>query len=74
VRSSTGHYTHRIVVATTVRIGPLERRVELSLVDRDKMIYRMLLGRTALHGLLVDVDHSGMLSRTPARSRRRRHS
>jgi hypothetical protein len=36
-------------------MGPFEREVELSLVDREKMIYRMLLGRTALaHGLLVD--------------------
>lgn len=50
VRSSTGHRTKRIFVRTTVRLGPIEREVEVSLVDRERMIHRMLLGRTALSG------------------------
>ena len=56
VRSSTGHLTTRIMVRTTVRIGPVDRAVELSLVDREKMIYRMIIGRSSLSGrFLIDV-------------------
>ena len=58
VRSSTGHYTHRCFVKTRVRIGPVEKEIELSLVSRERMQYRMLLGRTALaRDFLVDVSH-----------------
>jgi hypothetical protein len=56
VRSSTGHRQERYVVATSIRIGKWKRRVELSLVRREHMICRMLLGRSALSGFLVDVD------------------
>jgi len=56
VRSSTGHVQERYVVATTIRIGNIRRHVELSLVGRDKMLCRMLLGRTALAGWLVVPD------------------
>ncbi|MGH0028421.1 MAG: ATP-dependent zinc protease [Myxococcota bacterium] len=57
VRSSTGHLTTRLFVETTLRLGPVEKRVEVSLVDREKMIHRMLLGRAAISGpFLVDVD------------------
>lgn len=58
VRSSSGHQEHRYFVETTLRLGPVEKRIELSLVDRQKMIHRMLLGRSALSGpFLIDVDH-----------------
>ena len=63
VRSSTGHYTRRIFVETAVKIGPIERTVEMSLVDRERMIFRMLLGRTALAGFLIDVSHGATLGR-----------
>jgi hypothetical protein len=79
VRSSSGHYTTRIFVATRVRLGPIEREIELSLVDRGPMIYRMLLGRSALAGhVLVDVGHRGLLDARrrahPAEGRRRKRS
>jgi hypothetical protein len=55
VRSSTGHYEMRIFVVAPLRIGPVERDVEVSLVDRERMIFRMLLGRSALTGpFLID--------------------
>lgn len=54
VRPSSGKVQERYVVATTVRIGTVRRRIELSLVGRDKMLCRMLLGRKALHGFLID--------------------
>ncbi|MDJ0849942.1 MAG: RimK/LysX family protein [Myxococcota bacterium] len=62
VRSSTGHYETRIFVKAPLRIGPVEREVEVSLVDRERMIFRMLLGRTALAGrFLVDPAHHDLL-------------
>jgi len=58
VRSSSGHGDYRYFVETTLRLGPVEKRIEVSLVDRGKMIHRMLLGRSALSGpFLIDVDH-----------------
>lgn len=48
VRSSTGHSTERIVVRTTLRAGPFEREAEMTLVSRDLMSCRLLIGRTAL--------------------------
>jgi hypothetical protein len=71
VRASTGHYETRLFVSTPVRIGPAEREVELSLVDRERMIFRMLLGRTALAGFLVDVSHGQLLGK-PIRVKRKR--
>jgi hypothetical protein len=69
VRSSNGEIHHRLFVETTLRLGGVEKRIEVGLVDRAKMIHRMLLGRAALAGpFLVDVDHR-MLQ---AKRRRRR--
>lgn len=56
VRTSSGHAEARIFVSTLVRIGPVAREIELSLVDRGSMIFRMLIGRSALaHRFVVDV-------------------
>jgi len=55
VRPSSGHAEPRLFVVTTLRIGAVARKVEIGLVDRDRMIYRLLVGRTALaHDFLVD--------------------
>lgn len=63
VRSSNGHYETRLFVATCLRLGPIEREVEFSLVDRSRMIHRVLLGRTALEDVFVDVSHRHLLGR-----------
>lgn len=56
VRSSSGHFTMRCFVRTTVRIGTLEKQIEVSLDSREKMQYRMLIGRQALaRDFVVDV-------------------
>ncbi len=65
VRSSSGVATTRVFVSTVVRIGPVAERIELGLVDREKMIYRMLLGRTALAPFLVDSAHRYLLTAPP---------
>jgi len=70
VRSSSGEYTLRYFVRTTLRLAGVEREIEISLVDRGDMVFRMLVGRTALAGgFLVDPAHKGL-----ARRAARRHS
>lgn len=64
VRPSSGHSEQRIFVSATVRIGPTEHEMELSLVDREKMIFRMLVGRRALaHHYVVDVSKRYLVSK-----------
>jgi hypothetical protein len=56
VRSSTGHSEPRLFVRAWIRLGGREQQIEVGLVDRSAMQYRMLLGRSALeHRYLVDV-------------------
>lgn len=79
VRPSNGQLETRIFVIVTVRIGPVQREIELSLVDRGRMIFRMLIGRRALsHAFLVDPSRRYQLSKPraskaePAKSTRQR--
>jgi hypothetical protein len=67
VRSSTGHYSIRCFVRTRVRIGPMEKAIEISLVSRADMSFRMLLGRKALEkDFVVDVSRHDVLGAKPA--------
>jgi len=54
VRSSNGESMWRPVVRTRLRLGPIEREIEVTLVDRAPMLHRMLVGRSALAGVIVD--------------------
>ena len=63
VRSTSGDAEPRLFVAVGIHVGPVRKRVELGLVDRKNMIYRMLLGRSALSGsFLVDAGRRFVLS------------
>jgi hypothetical protein len=56
VRPSSGIAQKRIFVRTKIKLGGVIRSVEISLVDRRNMLFRMLLGRSALENrFLVDV-------------------
>lgn len=56
VRSSSGHFSVRYFVRAVVRVGPVEKEIEISLVSREEMVFRMLLGRKALErDFVVDV-------------------
>ena len=56
VRSSNGSRETRYVVATTLELGGLKRLAEFTLVRREDMLCRMLIGRSALaKHYLVDV-------------------
>lgn len=48
VKSSMGEKTKRPVINTIIRVGSEEFSIELTLVNRSLMGYRMLLGRQAL--------------------------
>ena len=73
VRSSTGESQERIVVATTMLLGPIERRIEISLVSREDMLCPMLVGRRALPpGVTVDPLHRYLHGRPKKRRRRKR--
>jgi hypothetical protein len=51
-------------VSAIVQIGPVAEEVELSLVSREKMIFRMLIGRTALRSrFLVDPGRRYLVSK-----------
>jgi hypothetical protein len=70
VKSSTGHAHERIVVETTVTIGPVTKLVEFTLVWRRSMLCRALLGRRALEGdFVVDPDNKYLLTQ-PTRRRK----
>lgn len=64
VKPSHGEPQERIVCETTMRIGPIERTIEISLVRRTGMLCRMLVGRTAIEQLAV-VDPSRTYLLTP---------
>jgi hypothetical protein len=64
VRSSNGSVSTRVFVAARVEIGSILRRIEIGLVDRRRMTYPMLLGRSALAGyFLVDPGRERVLAR-----------
>lgn len=65
VRDSGGRQEWRFVIETTLRLGATERAIELTLTERDTMLFRMLIGRTALKGLCVDPSIS-FATGTPA--------
>ena len=59
VRSSNGRSELRPVIKSTITVGDRKWAIELTLTRRDKMQFRMLLGRKALRGqTIVDVSRS----------------
>ena len=55
IRSSTGETRNRLMVLVDVKIGPIVKPVEFSLVSRKNMLCRALLGRRALEDdFLID--------------------
>lgn len=68
VRDTGANAERRPVVRTRLVCGPIDRPVDVTVTDRSGMIFRMILGRQALEGVLVDPATAYTLPR-PARSR-----
>ena len=63
VKASPIHNVERVFVKTQIKMGKLVKEIEVNLIDRSNMTYRMLLGRSALKGsFLVDVGRKYMLT------------
>lgn len=56
VRDSGGHAERRYVIASPIRIGDQQWTIEITLTDREDMMFRMLLGRSAMTGGNVSVN------------------
>jgi hypothetical protein len=63
VSDSGGHKEWRYVIETQLALAGRQRRVELTLTNRDTMLFRMLLGRTSLQGMRVDPQASYLTGR-----------
>ena len=50
VMSSSGHKEYRFVIFTSLVLGEQRWEIEMTLSNRDPLLFRMLLGREALHG------------------------
>lgn len=65
VRDSGGHKEKRYVISTNLLLAGQEWAIELTLTNRDSMLFRMLLGRTAMSGkILVNPKKSYLLGKT----------
>jgi hypothetical protein len=62
VRNTAGLREERPLVETTVRIGPVRKRIRITITNRSSMRYRMILGREALaNDFVVDVSRKYLL-------------
>lgn len=73
VKPSSGQRQERIVCRTPLRLGAVEREIELSLVCRKGMLCRILIGRRALaDAFVVDPAATYLVSTRPKRKRKER--
>ena len=64
VTDSGGHRGLRPLIETELILGPVRKRIALTLSDRSEMLFPMILGRTALTGdFLVDTSRKYLLRR-----------
>jgi len=66
ITDAGGHREIRPLIATELVLGPVRKRIFLTLTDRSGMLFRMILGRKALEGdFLVDVSRKYLLRQLP---------
>lgn len=64
VTDSGGHKELRYVIRTTLIMGGVKKKIELTLTDRSTMKYRMLIGRSALEEFYIDPSQSYLTGKT----------
>lgn len=75
VKPSSGDRQDRVVCVTPMLLGGVEREIEVSLVCRQGMLCRMLVGRRAIAGdFLVDPDRRYLLGRGRSRPQEEGHA
>jgi hypothetical protein len=69
VKNSGGDSEHRYIIQTNARIGDLTWPIDISLTNRDLMMFRMLLGRKALENrFLINPGRSFLYKRSLGKS------
>ncbi|MGB7451587.1 MAG: RimK/LysX family protein, partial [Lysobacterales bacterium] len=66
VTDSGGHREQRLIIMTPITIGRWSWPIEVTLTARDNMMFRMLLGRTAIKDIaMVDPSRSYTTGKKP---------
>lgn len=74
VRDSGGHAEKRWVIETPIKIGTHSWKIEITLTAREDMLFRMLLGRTALQGrAVVDPSRSYLVGKRRRKKKGKLH-
>jgi len=69
VSDSGGHTENRFVISSRLQLGPIDQDIDITLTERNSMLFRMLIGRTALaDNVLVDSAASYLCGRISTRS------
>jgi hypothetical protein len=62
VTSSTGMRERRPLIEAVIRLGPITKCIRVTVTNRSRMLFRMILGRTALaDDFVVDVSQKYLL-------------
>ena len=70
VTDSGGHREQRFVIVSRLGIGPYSWPIEITLTSRDNMMFRMLIGRTAIRGIAtVDPSVSYRVGKKPRKKK-----
>lgn len=69
VTDSGGHKEERYVIKTTLVLGNIKKKIELTLSNRETMRFRMLIGRAALKHFYIDPSQSYLTGKSVRQKR-----